>query len=49
VYYDFFHWPYGDKTFAQSLACVEKGIDYLTKQGVDYIILPPVYELALLD
>jgi len=49
VYYDFFHRPYGDKTFDQALACVEKWIDYLTKQNVDYIILPPVYELALLD
>lgn len=49
VYYDFFHWPYGDKTFDQSLACVEKGVDYLTKQGVDYIIVPPVYELVLLE
>lgn len=49
VYYDFFHWPYGDKTFEQSLACVEKGIEYLTKQGVDSIIVPPVYELALLE
>ena len=48
VYYDFFHWPYGDKTFEQSLACVQKGIDYLTTQGVDYIILPPVYELHYL-
>ncbi len=48
VYYDFFHWPYGDKTFEQSLACVEKGIEYLTKQGVDNIIVPPVYELHYL-
>lgn len=48
VYYDFFHWPYGDKPFDQSLACVEKGIDYLVKQGVDHIILPPVYELHYL-
>ncbi len=49
VYYDFFHWPYGDKTFDQALACVKDWIEYLTKQGMDYIILPPVYELALLD
>jgi len=49
VYYDFFHWPYGDKTFDQALACVEKGIDYLTKQNVDYIIVPPTYELFLIQ
>lgn len=47
VYYDFLHWPYGDKTFEQSLACVEKGIDYFTTQDVDYIIVPPIYELHL--
>ena len=47
VYYDFFHWPYGDKLFDQSLACVEKGIEYLTTQGVDAIIVPPIYELYL--
>ena len=49
VYYDFFHWPYGDKTFDQSLACVEKGIEYLLKQGVETIIVPPVYELSLIQ
>lgn len=49
VYYDFFHWPYGDKTFDQSLACVEKGIDYLLQQGVETIIVPPVYELSLIQ
>jgi len=49
VYYDFFHWPYGDKTFDQTLVCVEKGIDYLSKQGVDYIIIPPVYELYIMQ
>ena len=47
VYYDFFHRPYGDKTFDQALICVEKGIEYLTKHGVEAIIVPPVYELYL--
>lgn len=47
VYYDFLHWPYGDKTFVQSLACVQQGITYLTQQGVDHIIVPPIYELHL--
>lgn len=49
IYYDFFHRPYGDKTFDQSLDCVQKWIEYLTQHGVDAIIVPPVYELALLD
>ena len=49
VYYDFFHRPYGDKTFDQSLECVEKWIAYLTKQRVEAIIVPPIYELALLE
>lgn len=49
VYYDFFHWPYGDKTFEQSLACVQSWIDYLIKQKVDAIILPPVYELYIMQ
>ena len=49
VYYDFFHRPYGDKTFDQSLACVEEGIAYLTKHGVESIILPPIYELYILQ
>ncbi|MEI7919303.1 MAG: hypothetical protein WCH65_03735 [bacterium] len=43
------HWPYGDKTFEQSLACVQKGIDCLLADGVDMIIVPPVYELFLLQ
>lgn len=47
MYYDFLHWPYGDKTFDQALICVEQGIEYLTTQGVDFIIVPPVYELYL--
>ena len=49
VYYDFFHWPYGDKTFEQSLTCVQSWIDYLTKQKVDAIILPPIYELYIMQ
>lgn len=49
VYYDFFHWPYGDKPFEQSFACIEAGISHLTEEGVDFIILPPVYELHYLS
>ena len=47
IYYDDYHRPYGDKTFDDALACVEEGIAYLTKQKVDAIIVPPIYELAL--
>lgn len=49
VYYDFLHWPYGDKTFEQSLAYVEQWIDFLMKQGVETVIVPPIYELSLLE
>ncbi len=49
VYYDFFHRPYGEKTFEQSLVCVETGVAYLLAQGVDCIIVPPVYELYIMQ
>ncbi len=49
IYYDFFHRPYGDKTFDQAFACIQKGIDYLIGQGVDRIILPPIYELRIFN
>lgn len=49
VYYDQSHQFYGDQTFENSLLNVQSWIDYLTKEGVDYIILPPVYELATWD
>ncbi|MCX6822528.1 MAG: hypothetical protein NTX91_00835 [candidate division SR1 bacterium] len=48
VYYDQSHQFYGDQTFEESLLNVQSGIDCLTKEGVDYIILPPLYELAIL-
>jgi len=48
VYYDFLNWPYGDKTFDQSLGYVQKWIEYLNQHGVDMIIVPPIYELYLL-
>jgi hypothetical protein len=48
IYYDFSHRPYGDRNFAEASLSVQYGIDFLTKQGVDKIILPPMYELALL-
>lgn len=49
IYYDFLHWPYGDQTFEQSLAYIDQWIAYLTHQGVDAIIVPPVYELFYLQ
>ena len=48
LYYDQSHQFYGDQTFEESLLNVQSGIDYLTKEGADYIILPPIYELATL-
>lgn len=49
VYYDSAHWPYGDKSFEYSLELVQVGIAYLTKQKVDMIILPPIYELYIMQ
>lgn len=46
IYYDQAHQFYGDQTFEESLLNVQSGIDYLIKEWVDYIILPPIYELA---
>lgn len=48
VYYDSLHAPYGEKNFLTSLQAVEQGIARLKNVGVEAIILPPVYELALL-
>lgn len=47
IYYDSFSAPYGQKYFATSLQAVKKGIAWLQTQGVEKIIVPPVYELAL--
>lgn len=49
VVYDFLYWPYGDKGFDFVLERIKKHIDLLSKQWVDKIIVPPVYELALAD
>ncbi len=49
VYYDDLHRPYGDKTFDQSLEFVEQGMAYLAKQNVDVLILPPIYELYIMQ
>ena len=48
IYYDFLNRPYGDKTFEYSLTQIEKWIGFLTKKGCEKIIVPPIYELALL-
>ena len=47
-YYDTAYGAYGDLSFSQSLVHVQTGIDFLLKKKVDWIIVPPVYELALL-
>lgn len=49
IYYDSAHAPYGKKYFETSLSAVQKGIDFLLAQGVEKIILPPVYELYYLE
>lgn len=49
VYYDSLHAPYYEKNFTTSLSWVEAGIAWLKKQGVEKIILAPMYELSLLQ
>lgn len=48
VYYDSLQAPYGEKNFSTALLAVEQGIARLKNAGAEAIILPPVYELALL-
>jgi hypothetical protein len=48
LYYDTAHGSYGDLSFSQSLVHVQRGVDFLIKKNVDYVIVPPVYELSLL-
>lgn len=48
IYRDWNYWPYGDKGFDFSFERVQKAISYLNNK-VDYIIVPPVYELFLWD
>lgn len=48
IYWDWNNGSYGDKDFEYSLWNVEKWIDYLSKKWVDFIILPPIFELKLL-
>lgn len=49
VYYDTLHAPYGEKHFQTSLKAVKEGISWLLEQGAEVLILPPVYELFLLQ
>jgi len=49
IYYDFLNRPYGDKTFECSLEQIQKWIWFLIKKWCEKIILPPIYELALLN
>ncbi len=49
LYYDQSHQFYGDQTFEESLLNVQSWIDYLMKEWVSFLVLPPVYELASLN
>ena len=49
VYYDSLNAPYWAKNFSSSLAMVKQWVDWLKKEWVEKIIVPPVYELALLE
>ena len=49
IYYDSINAPYWAKNFSTSLENVKKGVKYLKDQWVEKIIVPPIYELALLN
>ncbi len=49
IYYDSINAPYWAKNFSTSLDNVKKGVKYLKEQWVEKIIVPPIYELALLN
>ncbi len=42
---DWNNWPYWDKDLEYNLHNIQAWIDFLKKKKVDYIILPPIYEL----
>lgn len=42
---DWNNWPYWDKDFEYNLDNIKRWVDFLKKKKVDYIILPPIYEL----
>lgn len=48
IYLDSENAPYGDKNFSTALSKAKAGFARLKDQGADVIILPPLYELALL-
>jgi xylose isomerase len=49
VYYNADARPLGDKTRDRYQAIVQEGVDFLTDQKVDTIIVPPLYELDTRD
>ena len=49
IYFDSLNAPYWEKHFESSLKNIKKGIDYLKEKWVDTIILPPCYELSLIE
>ena len=49
IYYDSVNAPYWVKNFVTSLENVKKWVKWLEKQWTEKIIVPPVYELKLLE
>ena len=49
IYHDQLHFPFGMKDFDYMLQEIKQAITFLKEQGVEGIILDPVYELALLQ
>ena len=48
LFVDWAFWPWGDKSAELRKERVQAGVEYLLSQGVDFVILPPVLELATL-
>jgi glutamate racemase len=47
IYHDQTFFPFGGKDFEFILKELQKAVQYLVKQGVETVIIDPVYELAL--
>ncbi len=47
IYLDWNNWPYQDKWFEKSFEDVQKWIEFLKKQWVKKIIVPPIYEMHM--
>ena len=49
VVYDFLYRPYGERDFDFVLGRIIEHVEFLVSQGAECVLVPPVYELALLQ